>query len=305
MSPETPTVKPEADATLSGQPKSAIRPALIGQVLAVTILYYIIYSRAFSGLYGNWTLVDSYYSHGFLIPPLSIYLAWLRRKELAEATIQPSPWGYPFVLAAIMFLLVGAFLGFGVFEQFSLLPMLIGLVFLIFGKEHVKILWFPLVLLIFMIPIPSSITQSIALKLKLVAAEGAVFLSRTVTLPMVRQGSYIHFKGDYLLVGEVCGGLRSLISLLALGVLMAYFSKAKMWAKWLVVLLSGPIAVISNVLRIFLVCVVGYFWGSTFAAGTFHDVSGVVIFAVAFVLFFSLEALLRRMATEDQNEEKS
>jgi len=60
--------------------------------------------------------------------------------------------------------------------------------------------------------------------------------------------------------------------------------------------LSGPIAIVSNVFRIFLLCLVGYFWGSEVAAGRFHDVSGYLIFVVAFILFFGLEALLRRWA---------
>ena len=104
MNSETPTVKTDADHAILGQSAGPIRPALIAQMLAVAVLYWIIYQRAFSGLYNNWTLVDSYYSHGFLIPPLSIYLAWMRRRELAATPIKPSPWGYPFIFIAIMFL---------------------------------------------------------------------------------------------------------------------------------------------------------------------------------------------------------
>jgi exosortase/archaeosortase family protein len=77
---------------------------------------------------------------------------------------------------------------------------------------------------------------------------------------------------------------------------MAYYSKARPWARGLTLVMSGPIAIISNVTRIFMVCVVGYFWGSQIAAGKFHDISGFCIFAIAFVLFAALEAVLRRWA---------
>ena len=150
-----------------------------------------------------------------------------------------------------------------------------------------------------MVPIPPSLTQSIALKLKLLATTLAVDLANLVTLPMVQEGSFIHFNGDQLLVGEVCGGLRSLISLLAFGAIMAYISKTRRWARILLLVLSGPVAIVSNVVRIFLLCVVGYFWGSEIAAGKFHDISGVVIFAVAFILFLGLEGLLRKTAPSD------
>jgi exosortase len=147
-----------------------------------------------------------------------------------------------------------------------------------------------------MIPIPPSMTQSVSLKVKLLATEGAVQMSQFFGLPMVRDGSYIHFKDDFLLVGEVCGGLRSLIALLAFGAIMAYISKTRNWARAAILLMSGPVAVAANISRIFLLCVIGYFYGSEVAAGTVHDVSGILIFVVAFILMFLLEAIFRKIA---------
>jgi exosortase len=186
--------------------------------------------------------------------------------------------------------------------QLSILPMLAGFVLALLGWRHLIILWFPLAFLIFMIPIPPSMTQSVALEIKLLATEGAVRLSQLFGLPMIRDGSYIHFKDDMLLVGEVCGGLRSLIALLAVGAIMAYISKTRDWARVLILVLSGPVAVIANVSRIFLLCVVGYFYGSEAAAGTVHDVSGILIFVVAFALLGALEALLRKVAPAREEE---
>jgi exosortase len=118
------------------------------------------------------------------------------------------------------------------------------------------------------------------------------------TLPMVRDGSFVHFGDDKLLVGEVCGGLRSLIALIAFGAIMSYISKTRVLARLLILLISGPVAIVSNMIRIFGLCVVGYFWGSSIAAGKFHDISGILIFVVAFILLFAFEAVLRRFAPE-------
>ena len=84
---------------------------------------------------------------------------------------------------------------------------------------------------------------------------------------------------------------------------MAYFSKTATWARITVLALCGPIAIIANIFRIYILCVVAYFWGSPFASGKFHDISGVLIYAVAFLLFFMLEALLRKFASVPPEKE--
>lgn len=270
-------------------------------VACLTVLYW------FSGreMYKAWTIVDSYYSHGFLIPFVSLFFVWKRRDELARAEFEPSGAGYALIVLSVILLWASDFLGFRVVGEISLIPMLTGVSLVLLGKRRTALLWFPLLFLLFMVPIPASLTQSVALKLKLFATQCAVSLANLCTLPMVRDGSFIHFNNDRLQVGEVCGGLRSLIALLAFGTLMAYISKTKPWAKVALLALSGPVAVVTNVLRIFSLCVVGYFWGSGVATGKFHDISGLMIFVVAFMMYFAFESQLRRWAPATPAAESS
>lgn len=279
----------------------ADKSRLVFLVVALALLV-VIYRAPFRLMYINWTALDSYYSHGFLIPLVSLWLAWLKRKEFFEAPPGSSTWGLALMAVSGLVVLASDFLGFSVFGQLSFVPMLAGLALVFLGPQRTLTIWFPLVFLFAMIPLPGSVTQSLALNLKLFAAGAAVKLAGLFALPMVQDGSFIHFKDDFLLIGDVCGGLRSLIALLAIGVLMAYFSKTRPWAKVLVLLMSGPIAIIANVTRIFGLCVVGYVWGSDVASGRVHDASGILIFAVAFALFFTLEALLRKLAPEQTAE---
>lgn len=272
---------------------------------AVFILLCATYWHAVRDMYMNWRLADSYYSHGFLVAPISMYLVWTKRAALGSAAFMPSAMGYPVVLASGLMLLAGDFLGFAVVQQVSLIPMILGVSLLVFGREITRIVWFPIVFLLMMVPIPSSITQNVVFDLKIVAAEAAVMLGRLLTLPMVREGSYIYFKNDSLLVGNVCGGLRSLIALFSVGLLMANISRTRPWARAAVIAMSIPIAVAANVVRIFALCLVGYFWGSDVAVGVFHDVSGLLIFAVAFGLFFALESVLRRFGSDDKLQEEA
>jgi EpsI family protein len=284
--------------SLSPSTLFCVSAAIITGLLAVS------YAGAFRELYRTWTAADSYYSHGFLIPPICLYFVWQKRAELRAATLEPTLAGFALLVPACLLLLAGDSLGLRLLGQFSLLPMIAGLILVFFGRRHLALLWFPLVFLLFMIPIPPSITQSLSLRIKLLATDSAVRLARLFTLPMVRDGSFVHFGNDQLLVGEVCGGLRSFIALIAFGALMSYMSKARLWARLVILLVAGPVAIASNMLRIFALCVVAYFLGSQFATGRVHDVSGILIFVVAFILLFSFEALLRRIAPQVRREEE-
>jgi len=264
---------------------------------ALVLLLAVLLCRPVAEMIKTWSLNGSYYTHGFLIPPISAWLIWNNRADLSKRPVSSDPLGYVLVGLSGLMLCAGAFLGFRVFEQAALLPMLVGVLLVLLGRRHVKAMAFPLAFLVFMMPIPSSLTQTIAFKIKILATEGAVFLANLLWLPMLRQGSYIHFKDDHLLIGEVCGGLRSLIALLALGALLAHLSKSRAWARIGLFLMSVPVAIGANIFRIFFLCVVGYVFGSARAGGWVHDVSGILIFVVAFAMFLALDTFLRRVAT--------
>ncbi|GMV90694.1 MAG: hypothetical protein AMXMBFR82_04720 [Candidatus Hydrogenedentota bacterium] len=274
----------------------------LGMSAVFGVAFVAIYWRSAGELYTNWTLTDSYYTHGFLVPFISAYFVWKDRAYLSRMPISPSKSGIVWIAFASLLLVLGDYLGFRVFAQFSMLPMLAGMIAVLLGNHWVRRLWFPLLFLIFMIPIPPSLTQNIALKLKLLAAQSAVVLANALTLPMVQEGSWIHFGNDRLLVGDVCGGLRSLIALLALGAIFAYISKVRTGAKLFIMVMAGPIAIMANIVRIFFLCVVGYVWGSEVAGGKVHDYSGILIFAVAILLFTAIDAPLRRFVPSKDEE---
>ena len=263
---------------------------------AAALLLGALFCRPVIEMVKTWNLNGSYYTHGFLIPPISAWLVWSKRGEIAAIPTRPDPVGYVLVGISGLMLCAGAFFGFRVFEQAAILPMLVGVLLVLLSRRHVILMAFPLAFLVFMVPIPASLTQSVAFSIKIIATEGAVLVVNLLGLPVLRQGSYIQFNSDQLLIGEVCGGLRSLIALLALGALLAHLSKTRAWARMSLFLMSAPVAIGANIFRISLLCVVGYFFGSARASGWVHDVSGILIFVVAFAMFLALEGFLRRVA---------
>ena len=264
--------------------------------LVVVALLCMIFREAAQNLYGNVSRENSYYSHAFIVPFVSLFFVWRDRKGLVQLPKAPTNWGYAVLSFACLMVLLGDLLGFRIFAQAAVIPLLIGLTLIFLGPAHVRRLWFPLAFLVFMIPIPESLTTSITFRVKMLATGGAVRLAQAIYLPMIHDGSYIHFGGDKLLVGDVCGGMRSLIALLALGAIMSYISETRAWSRVLILLISAPIAVLANMVRIFFLCVVANSWGSSVASGWVHDVSGVFIYVIALALMLGLEMLLRGAA---------
>ena len=274
------------------------RPSWIflGFWLTVLILLYIIFREAAQNLYGTISRSNSYYSHSLLVPFVSAYFVWRERQHLSQIPKNPTSWGYVVLACACLMVLVGDLLGFRIFAQAAIIPLSIGLSLSFLGVHHLRRMWFPIAFLAFMIPLPESLTTGLTFQVKMLATEGAVRLAQAFYLPMIHDGSYIHFGEDRLLVGDVCSGMRSLIALVALGAIMSALSETRVWSRILILLISVPIAIVANVLRIFFLCVVANFWGSAVASGRVHDISGPFIYVVAIGLMIGLEGVFRKIA---------
>ena len=284
------------------QPKRTGWPVL-GFCLVLLVLLSILFRESALNLYDVVSRRNSYYSHALLVPFVCLFFVWRDRAQLAQMPKNPTAWGYPLLVLACLMVLASDLLGFRIFGQVACIPLLMGLVLIFLGVRQLREMWSPMPFLLFMIPLPESLTTSMTFWVKMLATEGAVRLSQAVYLPMIRDGSYILFGDDRLLVGDVCGGLRSLIALLAMGTIMSYISRTKPWARLLILFVSGPIAVAANIFRIFFLCVVAYFWGSAFASGWVHDLSGVLIYLVALGLMLGLEGVLRWYAPSAGTDE--
>lgn len=280
-----------------------VKPLFVLFWIVVGGLLIYIFRQSFNEWYGNISRENSYYSHAVLVPFVSLFFVWRQREALAQVPWTSSPWGYAAVALACLMVLASDLLGVRVLGQAATLPLAAGFVLLFMGTHCLRVLWFPVAFLVFMVPMPESMTTSITFRIKMIAAEGAVRLAHLFYMPMIRDGSYIHFRDDFLLVGDVCGGLRSLIALLALGAIVSYLSDTRTWARITILVVAAPIAVLTNLLRIFGLCVVANIWGSNAATGWVHDISGYLIYVVALALLFGCERLLHRMAPADQTKQ--
>lgn len=263
---------------------------LSGLLLLVAGVYYSIVPFMVTQWYN-----DPNYSHGFLVPLISGYFLSQRLPELKSAAVGPDNRGLLIFLVGLFLVVVG-FAGTEYFTmRASLIVVLIGLVWYLFGKEVLRAAALPLGYLFFMVPLPYIVYDAVAFPLKLFVAKYSVLFLKAVGIIVWREGNVIMFPQTTLEVVDACSGIRSIMSLLALSVALAFFTKASAGKRWTIVLAAIPIAVFTNGLRVVVTGILAQYWGARAAEGFFHEFAGLAVFGLAMVLLVGVTVLLRRV----------
>jgi len=243
------------------------------------------------GLIAQWWNEPDY-SHGFLIPFISLGFVWFRRNQLASIEVQPGYGGLLMMSMALM-LYVAGHIGADMFlQRISLILMLSGILVFMAGWSMFKALLFPLGYLLLAVPLPGIIFNSIAFPLQLLAARIATNTMHLLSVPVLREGNIMHLASVSLDVEEACSGIRSLFSLLAIGVLYAQVTTKKLTPRLVIALAVIPIAIAANVFRVTTTGFLAHYLSVETAMGFFHQLGGMVVFAVALLLFFCISQLV-------------
>lgn len=264
--------------------------------------FILMYLSTWEWMYIRWTAADSYSSHGFLIPFISAWILWQDRYKIKNMKIQGTWWGFLFLCLGLIIHTLSGLTRVHFTSGFSLVLVLYGMVLLTLGWEGFRWSWFAVFYLLFMLPFPSFWESQFTLELKLIASEASTRILDFLGYIVVREGSIVFFshpvKGvEKLIVGDVCSGLRSLISLLALGVPFVYFIRACWWRKGIMLASLFPVAMFCNVVRIIVLGLVTYHWSAEAASGIIHDVSGLLIFVGDLTLLWGIYNLLKEEDT--------
>jgi len=236
---------------------------------------------------------DPNYSHGFVVPIVSGFVVWQRRKELAALPRQGSWLGLPVLVIGVVGLILGDVASELFLMRSSLILIVSGLVLFHLGSVIFRALAFPLAFLLFMVPLPAVLFYAIAFPLQKLAAWNAVAALELLGVPVLLDGNVIHLSQIRLGVTEACSGIRSLVSLLALAVASAYLMTAPHWAKALFVASVIPITIAANAGRVVTTGLVGQWIGAQYATGVYHTFSGYLIFALACAALLAVHGLIR------------
>lgn len=264
----------------------------------------LLYAPTFSMFIYDWTN-DENYSHGFLVPFIVAYLVWEKKTLLRQLNPQPSIWGLGILFGGLMVYLLGTVGAEWFLKRSSLIIVLGGLILYLYGKSYIKALIFPLVFLIFMVPLPAIIYKAMAFQLQLFVSTIAERVIGFIGIPIFRSGNILYLASGPLSVEEACSGMRSIMALLALSSIFAYLMYRTWLKRWLIVAFALPIAVVTNIIRVTTTGILANYYGQKIAEGFLHTSFGWIVFVIAFVLLFLLSQFLDWILPETNSIENS
>ena len=266
----------------------------IPKVCLFILLAISIYHSVMLELFRAWQK-NHYYNHGFLIPLISGYLVYKNREKLRRISCQPSIYGILFVLLGFLIFILDQYCFNSLFlSSVGMLIFIMGGILFTYGKGHLRILLFPILFLLFMIPIPESVFDLVIGPLQLTASMIGKIILRFFGIPVLREGIYLHLAPFSIEVDKSCSSMHSLIALSALSFVIAYMVTESLGEKILVVASSIPLAILANGCRLVLIILLALWKGEMIFKSFFHPLSGKLFFLLAlFILFLEAEMIKR------------
>jgi exosortase len=252
-------------------------------------LLLICYAPLLAGLVRQWS-TDQDMSHGFCVLPVVAWLVWRRRAELGEITPVANWWGLAIAGLGAAEMLLGTLAAQLFIARTAFLVSLIGAVLFLGGTRAIRILAFPLVLLLFLFPIPAIVYARVTLPLQIFASASAETVLNWIGIPVLRDGNILELPHERLSVVEACSGIRSLLSLSFLALIYAYFFDKKVWMRWALLAATIPIAIAANAARVTLTGVLSEY-NAGLARGASHLLEGWVLFVAALGLLIAIHQL--------------
>jgi exosortase len=268
------------------------RHALAALVVLAGVAW--VYGGVLSSLVRHWASDDNY-SHGFLIIPLALYCGWERREQLSSAPIRPHAAGFVVLMISLAVFAAGVLAAELFLTRISIVGVIAGTILFVWGRDHLRLLAFPVALLPLMVPLPAIIFNQVAFPLQLVASRVGEAAIAAAGIPVLREGNILELPNTTLAVAEACSGIRSLISLITLAIVLAYFTERRFGARALLVLAAVPIAILANASRVAGTGLASHWFGPRAAEGFFHGFSGWLMFVVAFAGLVAVQQLARRV----------
>ncbi len=249
-----------------------------------------------------WTLAQKVWQsdeqgHGPIIGAVSSWLMWRRRQDVIDVPYRPATWAGGGLFAASMLLYaLGRSQQIIQGEVLGIIGAAVALLLLLRGTQALRAVAFPLLFLVFLVPLPGVLVQAITIPLKMAVSYVAEFLLHYAGYPIARSGVILAVGPYQLLVADACSGLNSLFTLEALGLLylnlMGYTSKLR---NAVLAVLVVPISFIANVIRVIILVLVTYHFGDEAGQGFVHTFAGMVLFGVGLAMMLAADGMVGRL----------
>jgi exosortase len=263
------------------------------------------YWATIAGLFHGWRSNEDY-SAGQLVPWVAVFFAWRDRGELKKCLLAPC-WsgGIALVLLAQAMRLFALFFAFRSAEPYTFVLTIAGLVLTVAGRQIFRQLLWVLLFLFLMLPFPGPVHRMIAGPLQRLATTGSVVLLEAVGASVSQQGNVVMLgENTPMAVAEACSGLRMLTAFIIVAAFIAYMVQRPRWQKAVLLASSIPVAVVCNIVRIFVTAVLMLHVSSEVGEKFFHDFAGLVMMPAAVLLLFGELWLMDKLVTPEPGTTK-
>jgi exosortase len=278
-----PQIPPLLEMLRAGWNDPRSRPLILGAIGAMALVS-VVFWRNIEHFIMVWS-TDENYSHGFLVPFISLYFANEAARRGPVVIRSGLGVGAAMLGFSLAIKLATILIPFPVASDYGLLIGLAGICALLVGTEALKRFWFAFVFLIFLVPLPVALYSLIANPLQLTVSQVATSMLNALDVPALCEGNMITLAGNsQLFVAEACSGMRQLTGFLALTTAWAYLSVRPLWNRVLLIGSSIPIAMTANIVRVTLTGVITYDFDPKYASGAFHTFEGLAMMGLGLFL---------------------
>jgi exosortase len=264
-----------------------------GWTLATLLL--LAFAPALLAMAEVWWSVD-WYSHGFLVPVVAFAVLHANRERLGTARHDRR--GYLLVAAGLAIYAAGLAAGSPTLQGLAFVLTVAGLVLRRWGLGGLRRAAFPVGFLLFMVPLPTRLLTPVIVTLQLLVSRVSIDLLQALGVTVMREGNVIVVPGGELFLAEACSGITSIVTLLPLAVLLAYFTE-RSW-EWGLGIVAAviPLALLANLARVVATVLAARVYGVERAAQhTLHELGGLLTFVLACLGLLAVASLLRHLRT--------
>lgn len=244
--------------------------------------------------------------HGPIILAIALWFFWEKRKTIHDLPVQKTLFGWPLFIFGLLLYTVGRSQDILLFEVGSQMLVLTSLLLITRGRAAVKSVWFPLLFLIFMVPLPGAVVDALTLPMKMGVSWAAEHILYAAGFPISRTGVILQIGQYKLLVADACAGLHTLFTLEALGLLYLHIVRHESFFRNVTLAtLIVPISFSANTIRVIVLTLITYYYGDEAGQGFLHGFAGMVLFLSALVLIIGVDSLLYYIMKSWSREESA
>lgn len=242
----------------------------------------------------RWSSSDEF-SHGFLVPLVSLFLLWRKREVIRQTPLQVCRWGLLVLASGLLMQIASEWASVTFLKALAVPVALGGLACYLTGTQMMRVVLFPYLFLYFAVPWPDFAIETLSVPLQHFSAASSAMLLGLMGVPIEREGVHMWTPRFDVEVAVPCSGIRSMVAILGIAALVGYLTQSRLWGKGVVFLTGIPITMLANVLRISAIVLMGHYINADFAMTFFHDYSSPFLFFISALSLLGIKKIVEKV----------